>query len=99
MTNKELEVWLQAREPRMPDPFLPHLLESGGEISGAGGLVERGAEALGRALERPAGNHAAAFQLLSADAFLTYACEAVVQDGDVPRGLEEILGRLGDRFR
>ena len=64
MTKEELEVWLQAREPRIPDPFLPHLLEGGYESPGAGGLVELGAEALGRALERPKGNHEAAFQLV-----------------------------------
>jgi len=98
MTKKELEVWLRDREPGIPGPFLPHLLESGDGGPGAGGLLELGAEALERALERPAWNHEAAYRLLAADAYLTYACEAVVQDGDVRRSLEEIFGWLGDRF-
>ena len=99
MIKETLEVWLRDRKPRIPDQFLPHLLGSGDESNAAAGLVELGTEALGRALERPAGNHEAAFQLLAADAFLTYACEAVVQTGDVRTGLEEVLGSLGDRFR
>ena len=57
-----------------------------------------GVEALSRALEKPGRNRETAFELLAADAFLTYACEAVAQEADVGAGLEGLLERLGDRF-
>jgi hypothetical protein len=98
MSEETLEVWLRGRVPRIPAPFLPHLLEGGEGPSGAMELSAQGAEAMSRALERPGRNRDAAFLLLSADAFFTYACEAVVQERDVQAGLEGLLERLGGRF-
>ena len=98
MSEEPLEVWLQSRVPRIPAPFLPHLREDGEGPSGALELAALGANALGRALERPGRNREAALHLLAADAFFTYACEAVLPEGDVQAGLERLLERLGDRF-
>jgi hypothetical protein len=56
-------------------------------------------ECLVRALETPGRIREAAFQLLAADAFLTYACEAMVDEEDCQAGLVDVLRRMGDRFR
>jgi hypothetical protein len=98
MPEETLEVWLQSRDPRIPVPFLPHLLENGDGPSGALDLAALGTDALTRALERPGRNREAAFHLLVADAFFTYACETLLPEGDVQAGLEGLLERLGDRF-
>ena len=98
MSEKTLEVWLRDRVPRIPPPFLPYLLQYGEGPLGAMELSARGTEALSRALERPGRNRDAAFHLLAADAFFTYACEAVVQGRHVQAGLESLLEHLGDRF-
>ena len=105
MSEETLERWLLGRVPLLPTPFLPHLL--GGEegllqsegCSVASDLATRGTVALGLALERPGRVREAAFQLLAADAFFTYACEAAALEEDVRSGLEGILMRSGDRFR
>ncbi len=61
-------------------------------------LIEWGLRALSRALEKPGRVRAAAFDLLVADAFLTYACEAMAASGDVGAGLESLIGQLGTRL-
>jgi len=98
MSAKTLEVWLRGRVPRIPAPFLPYLLQYGEGPLGAMGLSARGTEALSHALELPGRDREAAFHLLAADAFFTYACEEVVQEGHVQAGLEGLLEQLGDRF-
>ncbi len=84
--------------PEIPAPFLPHLLEDGGGTANAKELAERGEESLGRALRQSGRSREAAFHLLAADAFLTYACEVLAWEGDVRSGLEDLLQHLGDRF-
>ena len=98
MSEKTLEDWLQGRIPSIPAPFLPRLLEYGKGPPEGTYLSALAAEALSQALEEPGRNREAAFKLLAADAFLTYACEAVAQEADVGAGLEGLLDRLGDRF-
>ncbi|MCJ7627247.1 MAG: hypothetical protein MUO50_02550 [Longimicrobiales bacterium] len=61
-------------------------------------MTDRGTQALSRALERPGRIRESAYFLLAADAFFTYACEAVAREGNVRAGLEGLLGLLGDRF-
>lgn len=98
MPEETLESWLRGRAPPIPAPFLPHLLEEGDGPLGSMGLTDRGTEALSRALERPGRIREAAYFLLAADAFFTYACEAAAREGNVRVGLEGLLGLLGDRF-
>ncbi len=98
MLEETLESWLRGRAPPIPAPFLPHLLEGGDGPTGSMALTDRGTEALSRALERPGRIRESAYHLLAADAFLTYACEAVAREGDVQANLEGLLGRLVDRF-
>ncbi|MFH1764439.1 MAG: hypothetical protein ABIF09_09630 [Gemmatimonadota bacterium] len=98
MAEESFESWLRGRVPPIPAPFLPHLLERGDGPSGSMGLADRGTEVLSQALERPGRNREAAYYLLAADAFFTYACEAVAREGDVRAGLDGLLGLVGDRF-
>lgn len=99
MIENTLEVWLSGRKPRVPEPFLPHLLELGDGPAHTAGLLRRGVETLDRALRDPGRNRESAFRLLSADAFLTYACEAAVQEEDAADSLKRVLDDLAEHFR
>jgi hypothetical protein len=98
MSKRSLEKWLQEREPAVPALFLPYLL---GDAVGPGDdedLAKLGEEGLRRALMRPGRDRAAAFDLLAADAFLTYACEEALTERDGQGALRDILTRIGERF-
>jgi hypothetical protein len=60
--------------------------------------MSRGEEALSRSLQRTGRDREAAFLLLAADAFFTYACEAMAEADDPGRGLEDLLIRLAGTF-
>jgi hypothetical protein len=102
--EEQLVSWLRGRLPSIPEPFLPFLLEGDEEVSGEGAeptamaLAGRGMEDLAAAIARPGRDREAAFRLLSADAFLTYACEAATEEEDVRAGLERILESSVDRL-
>ncbi len=98
MSRKTLEEWLKECEPKIPAPFLPYLSGVSSGPAGIETLIASGEEALSRALGETGQNRAAAFDLLAADAFLTYACEAVAAGGDVRQGLEALLEHIGERF-
>jgi len=100
MLGKTLEDWLAERSPSVPGPFLPLLLETGRMASCDSLTLGRaGGDALVRALARPGRNREAAFALLTADALLTYACEALTEEeGDVGQGLEALIQEMGTRF-
>lgn len=98
MPRKTLEEWLKEREPKIPAPFLPHLFGVSPGPAGIENLIDSGEEALRRALQKTGQSRAGAFDLLAADAFLTYACEAAAAGGDVRGSLEALLERIGERF-
>lgn len=99
MSHKELEVWLSRLEPPIPGPFLPILLEERtGEVHDFD-LAVRGGDRLEEALALPGRTREAAFHLLAADAFITYACESVAGGPEPRTSLQELLELLGDRFR
>jgi len=100
MKPRTLKDWLGERRPRVPEPFLPPLLDLGGQSSAtAEALGRMGADALSISLARPGRDREAAFTLLAGDAYLTYACEALVEgDGDVGEGLETLIQAMGIRF-
>jgi len=98
MAEEGLEAWLRSRTPGAPDRFLPHLLREGSGSVDPWGLASRGETALRRALESPGRVRTAAFHLLVADAFITWACEAMAREADVGSGLESLLEALGDRL-
>jgi hypothetical protein len=96
MGEDGLEAWIRSRIPGVPDEFLPYLLRGRGGPVDPWGLVARGEAALRRALETPGRVRSAAFDLLVADAFLTWACEAMAEEADVGSGLERMVEALGD---
>ena len=88
-----LRDWLDARRPAAPDG-LKEWLAVGGEVPvSVAGLADLGIAALDRADVAQQLDRHAAFQLLAADAFLTYACEAAVDEPEVTSGLHLILDR------
>jgi len=94
----ELRRWLSTRNPEVPESFLPHLLGEGSGLLDPWGLAGRGEVALRRVLETPGRVRAAAFHLLVADAFLTWACEAMAREPEGGLALESLVRDLGDRF-
>jgi hypothetical protein len=62
-------------------------------------LAASGAEVLARALSHPGRDRSAAFELLAADALLTYACEEAAREEDVEGALAAILRRVEEGIR
>lgn len=83
--------WIAGAEPPVPEAFFPHLAEvaEGADPSSPGELTDAAVEALRRALE--CRERAGAFDLLAADALVTYACEAALSDPDPTRRLAAVL--------
>ncbi len=96
MPHQSFHHWLRDGSPDVPGPFLPYLLREGEGPADPRTLLEWGMAALGRAVEGK--GREAAFDLLVADALLTYACEAAAGARDVGIELEEFLRLLGARF-
>ena len=91
----DLRAWLAGRSPRPPDALpLPH-------PEGSGSIPERLADAGAAALERALageGERRGAYELLAADALLTYACEGAAEEAADPEpALLGILERLRRR--
>ena len=90
--------WMEARRPRPPADLGARL--RGEPVRPAEGteMAERLLAAAGEALElslrQPGRVRAAAFDLLAADALLTYACEAALE-GDAPDAALERLVSIG----
>lgn len=90
MGREAAQSWLDEREPVPPVELRSRLDD---DLGGTAPLVVRFTEAAVRRLrrardrERP-GGRAAAFDLLAADAYLTYACEAAVDPGARSAGPE-----------
>lgn len=91
--SAEVRVWLDERASEVPREFLPWLqdgaADEGETVPEA--LARRGVAALAEAAARPGRNREAAFRLLAADAYLTYACEATVEESDVDAGLADLI--------
>jgi len=96
-----LSDWLRGRTPEVPRPLLEALLkvDRRGAVADPVTLADLGCDAISRALRNPGRQRRAAFDLLAGDAFLTYACEAVVEETADPKaGLEALIHRMGARF-
>ena len=99
MSDKSLELWLHERTPEIPEAFRPGLEVDPSETASVEGLLSRGLDSLDQALGLPGRNRDAAFHLLAADAFITYACEAATGGGNVLSDLEGISDGIGAHFR
>ena len=87
--------WLAGRTPPPPAPltrWLDRVAYDGSSLEEAllaGGLAE-----LGRARAAPGRVRTSAFHLLAADALVTYACEAALEEADPAGALGRILSRV-----
>lgn len=93
MTGTEVLAWLGTRRPAPPAALRAHIERAVTEASPLplpAHLAELGRVLLGRVASRPEGGRELALDLLTADAFVTYAFEAQAED-DVGG-----LARLGE---
>lgn len=89
--------WLSSRHPAPPAPLAAWLGRHGPrEAPTPGVLAAAGMEALDRVRGRPGRVRDSAFELLGADALLTYACEAALDLEDPLGGLESLLVRVAN---
>ncbi len=93
--------WLATRTPPAPDELKAWLKipDEGTDPRGPAGsvpasLVRAGLLHLEEAVARPGRDREAAYQLLAADALITYGCEAASEAGDVRGVLREVLVRV-----
>jgi hypothetical protein len=86
--------WLEGRRP--PPPMALGAWLGNVELAGAEyeQLAEVGVAALARARSRPGRVRESAFDLLAADALISYACEAALEDEDPTAALGAILERV-----
>ena len=87
----DVRAWLAVHDPRPPDA-LPLPVEGGSNDVGED-LLLAGLAALERALAGR-GERRGAFELLAADALLTYACEWAAASPDPEGEMRRILERL-----
>lgn len=86
--------WPEGRTPPPPSTFDPWRgLAAEGRLAPA--LSEAGLQALARAVARSGRDREAAFLLLEADGYLTYACEAATEEAGTEEVLRDILRRIG----
>jgi hypothetical protein len=78
MTRAEVRAWLQQRMPAPPPALAEQLARavSDSALPLPEHLAEQGRTLLAGVLAHPEGGRVLALQLLAADAFVTYACEA-----------------------
>ncbi|HEX9293962.1 MAG TPA: hypothetical protein VF873_09755 [Gemmatimonadales bacterium] len=82
MTRDQVLSWLDTRRPAPPDALRERLRGAVHDtpFSLPGHLAQLGHELLDRVAARPAGGRELALDLLAADAFATYACEAQAEE-------------------
>ncbi len=93
--------WVAARTPPAPDELKAWLKipvdtsdPDGGVASVPESLLRAGLLHLEEAVGRPGRDREAAYQLLAADALVTYGCEAASEAADVRGVLREVLDRV-----
>lgn len=91
--------WLDTRRPPVPDGLKEWLAVDDDLPLSVADLADLGIAALDRAAVARRLDRHAALQLLAADAFLTYACEAAIDEPDVASRLHLILDRCAAAWR
>ena len=93
--------WVAARTPPAPDELKAWLKipddisdPDGGVASVPESLLRAGLLHLEEAVGRSGRDREAAYQLLAADALVTYGCEAASESADVRGALREVLDRV-----
>lgn len=90
----DARTFLATRTPPPPEALAAWL--SRADLDGVaplGGLASEGLEALDRARAEPGRVRESAFHLLAADALLTYACEAAMEEDDPAASLTDLMER------
>lgn len=92
----ELGTWVAGRRPQPPSDLQETLRQdvSGGDVV-TEPLLEAACERLDAAIARPERLRESAFDLLAADALVTYACEAALESKE-PMGALERLFTVGE---
>ena len=89
----DIRTWIEARRPAAPMDLGPWLRADAESDSMTERLTLLARMALDEVRARPGRIRKSAFQLLAADALVTYACEAALEEGDPPAALRTILLR------
>lgn len=94
-----LRAWLDGRSPPPPEDLRGRILDAVGDGDGASdaevvaeALLDAALSRLAVARSRPGRVRETAFELLVADALLTYACEAALESDAPEETLTSILG-------
>jgi len=95
--SRDSAAWLADREPPPPVELREWLTLGEGDLPLVEALADAGRTSLEEAVRRPGRDRDAAFHLLAADAFFTYACEAAAETEDVEAALRGVLSRIGTR--
>lgn len=85
--------WMEARRPAPPMDLAPWLLADAESGSMAERITRLARTALDESCARPGRIRESAFQLLAADALVTYACEAALEQRDPSAALRAIMLR------
>ena len=85
---------MEARRPAAPMDLGPWLRTDDESGSMTERITRVARAAIDQAQARPGRIRESAFQLLAADALVTYACEAALEQGDPPAALRAILHRV-----
>lgn len=86
--------WIDRQQPSVPPAFRPYL-ESAGPPS-PDGFATAAAAAMKTCATKDPKDRAAAFSLLAADAFITYACQRVLLDGGGGPELRRLARRVAE---
>lgn len=90
-----LEEWIARRIPPVPAAFQEWMVPAGAGAEASVEALAREAEAaLGRALSGEERPRRGAFDLLAADGFLTWACEAALEEDDPAGALDGLIRRF-----
>lgn len=92
----DLKAWINERRPASPVELGPWIDASGVTAVSALGLTNIACDALEQARLSPGRVRNSAFQLLTADALITYACESALDGEDPDLVLRVIMQHSAD---
>ena len=95
--SADLRSWIAGRTPPVPGDFGRWMTPEAGEAgAGVDALANEAERALSRALNPQGRARGGAFDLLAADGFLTWACEAAIESDDPDGELQRLIERFSE---
>ncbi len=88
--------WIEARNPPVPEAFRPYLQVQAGSPVSLRGFLAAADAGIRACLEGDPKDQAAAFSLLAADAYITYACLWTLSEGGTAEELRKIARRTAE---